>query len=147
MVAHPCGGFAQQHAGIIKNTTSILLRLRTQLKPINLHKKRIIHFHKHVFLQTQMLKFVLKHKLSVLKMWLWFFYRLTPSRWMKRTRPTPWCPWLLCPRSLSTSQRSTESLHLRTGQTPPPPLTDTRQTKPKWQTQRCKSSQLAHQLL
>lgn len=67
------------------------------------------------------------------------FLRPNLSRWMRRTRPIPWCLWLPCPRSPSTSRPSTASLHQKMGPTPPPPLTDTLPPRPQWPTRRCES--------
>ena len=58
---------------------------------------------------------------------------------MRRTRPIPWCQWLPCPRSPSTSPPSTASPHRKMGPTPPPPLTDTPPPRPPWLTRRCES--------
>lgn len=67
------------------------------------------------------------------------FLRPNLSRWMRRTRPTPWCLWLLYPRSHSTSRPSMVSLHQKMGPTLPPPPTDTLPPRPQWLTRRCES--------
>lgn len=70
---------------------------------------------------------------------LCLFLRPNLSRWMRRTRPIPWCRWLPCPRSPSTSPLSMASLHRKMGPTLPPPLTDTPPPRPPWLTRRCES--------
>lgn len=57
----------------------------------------------------------------------------TPSKWIKITKATHFCLWLLClNRSLWTSSSLTESL-----QTHPPPM-DTPPPRHRWPTLRCK---------
>lgn len=81
---------------------------------------------------------VLYHK-SVWHTDVFFFCRLNPSRWMRRTRPTHWYLWPPCPRSPSTNPLLTESLHQKTGPTPARQLTGTLPVWPLWLTLRCES--------
>lgn len=67
------------------------------------------------------------------------FVRLSLSRWMRRTRPIRWCPWLPSPRSPSTSQPQMVILLQKMGPTPPPLSTDTLPPRHHWLTQRCES--------
>lgn len=67
----------------------------------------------------------------------WVFFRLNPSRWTRRTRPTHWYLWPPCPRSPSTNPLSTGSLHPKMG--PAPLLTGTLPVGPLWLTLRCEA--------
>jgi len=59
------------------------------------------------------------------------------SRWMRRTRPIPWCLWPPSPKSPSTSRPPTASLRQKMGPTRPPPPTDTLPPRLRWPTRRC----------
>lgn len=108
----------------------------TQLKAINLTSK--------VCMCPSCLLFILK-QLSVLDLWyqccLCSFLRLNLTRWMRRTRPTPWYLWLPSHRNPLTSRLSTASLRQKMGPTPTPTprLTDTLPARRQWLTLRCES--------
>lgn len=65
--------------------------------------------------------------------------RRNPTRWTRRTRPTPWCQWLHCPRSRSISPPLTASPRQKMEPAPPRQLTDTLLARPRWPTPRCES--------